>query len=98
MGGHLGIIEKLDEDTSLRLLELKWIKPLIDGLHEIANYIISEHIRKIVALSEKYKTTFADVENEIESINGNLIELIDSITGCSADMEGLTEFRKILEV
>ena len=66
--------------------------------HEIANYIISEHIRKIVALSEKYKTTFADVENEIESINGNLIELIDSITGCSADMEGLTEFRKILEV
>lgn len=92
------IIEKLDEDTSLRLLELKWIKPLIDGLHEIADYIISEHIRKIVALSEKYKTTFADVENEIESINGNLIELIDSITGCSADMEGLAEFRKILEV
>ena len=25
-------IENLDEDASLRLLELKWIKPLVDSL------------------------------------------------------------------
>lgn len=92
------VIEALDEDTSLRLLELKWIKPLIDGLHDIADYIIGEHIRKILELSEKYKTTLADVEDEITNIDGELVDLLESVTGSNADMEGLSELRKILGV
>ncbi len=92
------IIENLDEDTSLHLLKLKWIKPLVDGICGIPDAIISEFAKKVVALSQKYQTTFADVEVEIEKTNAELSRMIASLTGSSADMEGLAEFRKILGV
>ena len=92
------IIENFYEDTSLHLLKLKWIKPLVDGICGIPDAIISEFAKKVVALSQKYQTTFADVEVEIEKTNAELSRMIASLTGSSADMEGLAEFRKILGV
>lgn len=77
---------------------MKWIKPLIDELCGIPDVIISEFVKKIVFLSEKYQTTFADVEVEIERTNAKLSKMIGSLTGNAADMEGLAEFRKILGV
>lgn len=91
-------IEKLDEDTSLKLVEYKWIRPLVEGIAVIPDAIISEFVAKIQYLSDKYETTFADVEERIESAGKELAEMIGMLTGNAADMEGLAEFRKILEV
>lgn len=92
------IIEKLDEDTSLKLLELKWIAPLLTELHTIPDGVIEELANKIVSLADKYSTTFADVEDKIETTGKALSGMIDELVGNESDMEGLAEFRKILGV
>lgn len=92
------LIETLDEDTSLYLLELKWIKPLLDGLYAIADSVIADYISKILHLIEKYQTTFANVESDIEKIGQELSEMMSELVGNDADMEGIAELRRILEV
>ena len=91
------VIESLDEDTSLRLVELKWIKPLLDGLSGMTQDIINEFVNSVLHLIEKYETTFADVENNIESAGAELSSMISELEGNSADMEGLAELQRILE-
>lgn len=92
------VIEELDEDTSLHLLEVKWIKPILDDLHAIPDEIIGNLVNKIEKLSGKYETTFADVEDNIELTGKSLSDMLNDLTGSAEDMEGLVEFRKILGV
>lgn len=89
-------IETMDEDTSLKLLELKWITPLIDEVSTIPGGIIDELTNQIMLLAEKYRTTFSDVEDKIEETGIALSNLIEGLVGNTSDMEGLAEFRKIL--
>lgn len=91
-------IEELDEETCLLLVEHKWINPLIEGIMAISDEIVAEFINRIIYLSEKYKITFADIENDIEISSKELSVMISSLRGNAADMEGLAEFKKILEV
>lgn len=91
-------IENLDEETSLLLLEHKWIKPLLDSLNSIPDVIIADVINKIMHLSNKYRNTFFSIEEEIEKTGMLLSNMIGELTGDKADMEGLAELRKIMEV
>ncbi|NFL76218.1 type I restriction-modification system subunit M [Clostridium sporogenes] len=91
-------IEKLGEDESLRLLELKWIKPLVDSLFAIPDEIIGELIKKVIHLHEKYCTTFSDIEHQIEKTSVVLSNMIDELGGNDSDIEGLEELKKILGV
>lgn len=91
-------IENLDEDESLRLLELKWIKPLVDSLFAIPDEIFGELINKVIHLHDKYCTTFSDIENQIENTSKLLSNMIDELVGSDSDIEGLTELKKILGV
>ncbi len=91
-------IENMDEDESLRLLELKWIKPLVDSLFAIPDEIIGELINKVIHLHDKYCTTFSDIENQIENTSKLLSNMIDELVGSDSDIEGLTELKKILGV
>lgn len=91
-------IENLDEDETLRLLELKWIKPLVDSLFAIPDEIIGELISKVIHLHHKYYTTFSDIEHQIENTSGTLSNMIDELVGSKSDIEGLEELKKILGV
>ncbi|HAE61348.1 MAG TPA: type I restriction-modification system subunit M [Eubacteriaceae bacterium] len=91
-------IENLDEGESLRLLELKWIKPLVDSLFAIPDEIIGELINKVIYLNEKYCITFSDIENQIENTSEKLSNMIDELVGNESDTKGLAEFKKILGV
>lgn len=92
------LIETLDEDTSLYLLELKWIKPLMDGIYAIADTVITDFINKIIYLITKYQTTFADIESDIQKTSKELSKMLSKLVGNDADMEGIAELRRILEV
>jgi len=91
-------IETLDEDTTLHLIELKWIKPLVDSIFAIPDEIIGELTKKIICLAEKYQITFEDVEKDIEKAGTALSKMIDELVGSEADMKGLAEFKKLLGV
>lgn len=92
------VIETLDEDTSLHILELKWIIPLVEGLDHLADEIVDEYSGKIISLCEKYRTTYADVENQMVSTNAELYDLLGQLKGPKSDMEGIMEFRDTLGV
>lgn len=91
-------IENLEEDESLRLLELKWIKPLVDSIFAIPDEIIGELINKVIHLNDKYYTTFYDIENQIENTSEILSNMIDELVGNDSDIKGLAELKKILGV
>lgn len=91
-------IENMDEDTALRLLDLKWIEPLVRGIFQLPEDMIDQMISKIITLNNKYATTFADIEDGITEVSKTLYNMLGDLTGSVSDMEGLAEFRKSLEV
>ena len=88
----------MDEDTALRLLDLKWIEPFVSGIFQLPEDMINQMISKIITLNNKYATTFADIEEGITDTSKTLYKMHGDLTGSVSDMEGLVEFRKSLEV
>ena len=62
-------IENMDEDTALRLLDLKWIEPFACGICQLPEDMINQMISKIITLQKKYATTFADIEEGITEVS-----------------------------
>jgi type I restriction enzyme M protein len=91
-------IENMDEETALKLLDLKWIKPLVDGIFQIPDDLMNDFVTKITALQNKYATTYADIEDSRVDVSRKLHQMLGELTGTLSDMEGLAEFRKSLEV
>jgi type I restriction enzyme M protein len=78
------------------LLELKWVNPIVRSLYNLPKTIIDGLTTKVVALSEKYKTTYSDVANEINQAENSLSKLIDDLEGNEFDMKGLNELKTLL--
>lgn len=90
------VIENLSENEALQILEYKWIKPLLRDLVAISESILLEVIRKIEYLSQKYKTTFHDIQEEKSQLKKALSEMVGLFNATGSDLEGLQEFKKIL--
>jgi len=89
-------IEGLSDEQVKKLLEIKWIKSLVDNLYSIPDTIVSGLVAKITALAEKYDTTYFDIETEITQTEKELCSLIDDLCGNEFDMKGLSEFKSLL--
>ena len=89
-------INKLTDEEILKLLKTNWIKPIVENIHGVPDSIIKELIAKVKTLSNKYKTTLVDIENEIKEAEQSLIPMMDDLTGNEFDMLGLQELKKIL--
>lgn len=89
-------IEGLSDEQVKELLEIKWIKSLVDNLYSIPDTIVSSLVAKITALAEKYDTTYFDIETEITQTEKELCSLIDDLCGNEFDMKGLSEFKSLL--
>ena len=90
-------IENLDDDTAKHLLDLKWIQPLVTNIYAMPVVIIGELVKKINALTQKYKVTFSEVEERRTFAEKKLSGMMDGMKGNDFDMNGLHEFRRLLE-
>jgi type I restriction enzyme M protein len=90
------VIENLTDEQVIKLLETKWITPLLTALHKIPDNIISDLVSRIRALADKYATTYAEVAGQIAETKSSLSALIDGLAGNEYDMKGLREFQKLL--
>jgi type I restriction enzyme M protein len=90
-------IEDLTDEKVIDLLELKWITPLMEAIKKLPEDIVSELVTKVKALAEKYKTTYAEVADQIKDTKASLNTLIDGLTGNDYDMKGLKEFQALLK-
>ena len=89
-------IEQLSDEQVKTLLEKKWIECLTENLNKLPESIVDTLISKVSALSEKYQTTYFDIENEIRSTEKQLCSMIDELCGNDYDMKGLNEFKTLL--
>ena len=92
------VIENLSDDEIRKLLDEKWIEPLLASIHSIPTTIIVELITKIESLAEKYKTTFSEIEDELRETEVSLASMMKDLTGSNHDLKGLEEFMSLLGV
>jgi len=90
-------IENLTDAQVYKLLELKWITPLVNSLHQLPEQIVSELAARVQALSDKYATTYKEVVEQIHSTEKSLTALIDDLTANDFDLQGLAEFQTLLK-
>lgn len=90
-------IEELGDKQVVELLELKWIVPLSDALHQLPTTLIDTLSAQLQALAEKYRITYADNARAIRKSEAGLAALIDELDGNEFDMQGLAEFKTFLK-
>lgn len=89
-------IESLTDEEAYELLRCKWIEPITAGLKKLPGNIVTVFAATLEALSKKYETTYSEVEQQIKETEGSLSVLIDQLTGSEFDLQGLSEFKKLL--
>ncbi len=90
------VIEGLSDEQVYDLLHAKWILPLVDSLSKLPGTTIADFIASLEKLAAKYSTTISDVEAKIEETEKELSGMLDLLTGNEFDMQGLSEFKKLL--
>lgn len=89
-------IEGLSDAQVHELLERKWITPLIDSLHHLPDQQIDGLIRKLEALAEKYRITYADNARVIRQTETELAGTIEKLDANEFDFKGLAELKTLL--
>ena len=89
-------IENLSDAQVHELLELKWITPLIDELHRLPGQQMDRLTRKLEALVEKYRITYADNAREIQQAETELAGMIEDLDANEFDLQALAELKTLL--
>ena len=89
-------IENLSDSEIDDLLNIKWIKTLINSLNKLPEEIINDFIKDIENVSKKYDTTLIDLDKEIKETENTLSNMINELTGDEYDIKGLEEFKSLL--
>lgn len=90
------VIEGLSEEDALRIVEQKWIAPLVKELDSISATIIMDVKNSMEYLADKYATTMHDLQGKKTKVKESLVDLVGMLKATGADMDGLKEFKSIL--
>ncbi|MEC4183854.1 type I restriction-modification system subunit M [Adlercreutzia sp. R21] len=90
------LIGALTDEQVYELLEAKWVTPLMDNLNALPQSSIECMIKKVNALEEKYRDTYADVAEQISETERELDAMLGQLVGDEFDMLGIAELRKLL--
>ena len=74
-------IEGLDDDSAQILLSSKWLDPLVRSIAAIPDDIIDDFTSSLVSLHDKYATTYADIDRQIQSAESELVGMLGALTG-----------------
>ena len=91
------LIENLSLEEVYKLLEDKWISPIVESVNYLVNDTLSSFTKEIMELSNKYDQTLIDIESEIEKTSKELINMLDELTGDEYSLKGIEEFKKLLK-
>ena len=89
-------IEALTDEQVYELFEAKWVTPLMGDLNALPQASIDRLIKKVNALEEKYKDTYADVAEQIGEAEKEFDAMLGQLVGDEFDMLGIAELRKLL--
>lgn len=84
-------IENLSDEEIEKYLHLKWIEPVENEINSILDGCINRLENSVVALNEKYKETFEEINNSIDDSESKLSELTKQLTGDELAVKALNE-------
>lgn len=79
-------IESLSEGEIYKLLESKWITPIITAMTNAAENVFTKFVSDFMALEKKYANPLAELSESIEETSGALKTNLDELVGNDADM------------
>ena len=89
-------IESLNTSEALKLLEHKWISPIVNSINLLPDLVLKQLIAKVNKLSKKYDYTLVGLDDEIAKTEKELSSMIDELNADEFDSKGLEEFKKLL--
>lgn len=89
-------IEELDDEQATHLIELKWLRPILNSMAGLPATVVSDFASQLSALSLKYATTLTDVDRQLADTESELASLLDELTGNEFDMKGIQELKSLL--
>ena len=89
-------IENLDDNQARLLLSAKWIEQLVQRIASMPDGIIGTFVDDLNSLAEKYATTYADIDAQIQKAESELVGMLGELTGNDFDMAGIRELAILL--
>lgn len=90
------VVEGLSEDEALKIVELKWLKPLYNDLIKLPDIVINDFIAKLNSLLKKYSKPLSDIEDQTRETEMQLSTMIGELDANDQDMQGIDEFIKLI--
>lgn len=90
-------IEGLSDEQVFNLLHIKWITPFIFELTAMPSQVITQLTNQVKALVDKYAVTYSQVAKEIKTIERELADMINELTGNEFDTQGFVELTSLLK-
>lgn len=87
----------LTDDEVKTLLEEKWVNSIIKGMEQVCSNTISDFVKQLDSLRNKYSKPLSEIDKEIEEINKELRGLMSELTGSDADMHAIGLLMGLLE-
>lgn len=87
-------IENLSDEEAATLLLHKWINPICNDIDNTLHAVLSALESEALALSEKYATSYKQINDDMAVANKQLAELVEQLTGDEFAIKGLKELVK----
>lgn len=87
-------IENLSDEEAATLLHHKWINPICNDIDSTLHAVLSALESEALALSEKYATSYKQINDDMAVANKQLAELVEQLTGDEFAIKGLKELVK----
>lgn len=87
-------IENLLDEEAATLLHHKWINPICNDIDNTLHAVLSALESEALALSEKYATSYKQINDDMAVANKQLAELVEQLTGDEFAIKGLKELVK----
>ena len=87
-------IENLTDEEVAMFLHKKWIDPVCKGINDALVSVLSALENKVQSLSEKYAVSYKQLNEELETTQSELAELVGQLTGDEYAIRGLSELVK----
>ena len=87
-------IENLTDEEAAMLLHHKWIDPICEGIDNTLRSVLSALESEALALSEKYATSYKQINDDMVAANAQLAGLVEQLTGDEFAIRGLKELVK----
>lgn len=89
-------MESLSIEQCMELLKHKWILPLVEAIEALPDRFIKDLETKIKNLKDKYSLPILNIESQLKETSESLSKMIDDLNGDEFDLQGLYEFKSLL--